>query len=227
MPVPLLQRMHAQADAWERTDDQRCNFLRCYALMSENMMNAIEQQRFLDGRWVEILLRRFADYYFDALELFELQHHQTPEVWRETHTVTTTQQLHILQYLLLGINVHINYDLALTLYDVLHGEWLFLSDQQKQEKFEDHCRVNTIIAETIDLVQDTIIERQDPRLQIIDSLLGRVDEWMLSRLISGWRQEVWKHAQRLLAAKTPEERETIRQRLEQHVLRRALQIMLR
>lgn len=225
MPIPLLQRMNQQIENWEQTGDQRAIFLRCYTLMSENMINAIAQQRFQDAFWVEMLLRRFADYYFDALYLYNLQHDTTPAVWRETHDATKQGRLHVMQNLLLGINAHINYDLALTLYDILHGEWMFLSTEQQQARFKDHCYVNKIIAETIDSVQDSIIEKEDARLKIVDYLMGRTDEWLLSRLISGWRKSVWEAAQQLLAAKNPEAYQEIRKEMETHTLHRARQIL--
>lgn len=225
MPIPLFKRMNLQIQAWEQRGDPRAFFLKCYVLMSQNMIDAIIQNRFLDAFWVEMLLRRFADYYFDALYLYELQHEKTPVVWWEVHDTTRQGQLHVMQNLLLGINAHINYDLALTLHDVLHGEWMVLSLEQKQERFEDHCCVNKIIAETIDLVQDSIIEPADPRLKIVDVLMGRADEWLLSRLISGWRKDVWQYAEAMLAAKTPEEYEIIRVQLENHTRHRTRQIL--
>ncbi len=64
--APLVARMHEQADAWENRRDKRAIFLRCYAMMTANMLRALESRRFEDQDWVGRLLHRFADYYFSA-----------------------------------------------------------------------------------------------------------------------------------------------------------------
>lgn len=51
-------------------------------------------------------------------------------------------------------------------------------------------------------------------MDLIDRLLGRVDEGMLSRLITHWRQGVWDMALRLLAAPDAAAAEKIRQEVE-------------
>lgn len=222
----LLCRMFAQADAWETLSDRRYIFLRCYGMMSRNMANAIDEGRFSDAQWVEQLMQRFAMYYFDALELYEQNHPGTPTVWRQAHTAAREKSLHILQHLLLGINAHINYDLPLALYDGLHREWPALAEAEQQTRRSDHETVNQIIAETIDSVQDIVIEPQSPFMAVVDRLMGRMDEWLLSQLISGWRAEVWHVTLDLLAAAGPEQRETIRQVQEQKVLERGKELTL-
>ena len=50
-------------------------------------------------------------------------------------------------------------------------------------------------------------------------MLGPVDEWMTSHLISHWREEVWENTVRYLELTTSEEREALRQHIEQQALR--------
>ena len=56
---------------------------------------------------------------------------------------------------------------------------------------KDHEVVNEIIANTIDAVQDSIINPSSWSMAAIDGADGRLDEWLLSKLISSWRNEVW------------------------------------
>ena len=81
----LLTRMFSQADVWEKKGDQRYIFQRCYGMMSSNMALAIEGGRFSDAQWVEQLMRRFAEYYFEAVELYDRGHADTPAVWQQVH----------------------------------------------------------------------------------------------------------------------------------------------
>jgi hypothetical protein len=222
----LLDRMNAQAAAWEQHGDPRCHFQRCYGMMSANMVQAIADGRFHDADWVKRLMLRFADYYYDALLLYDQQSDQTPPVWKQAHDATCHRRLHILQRLLLGINAHINYDLPLALYDCLCGEWPTADANARQRRREDHEIVNRVIAETIDAVQDDIIELRSVAMALIDRLMGRMDEWLLAQLIRNWRTDVWHVAVQLLEAESDEQREHIRRTQEARVLERGRELAL-
>ena len=73
-----------------------------------------------------------------------------------------------------------------------------MSAEQRVQRHADHELVNRIIGETVDAVQDQIIDRHSPWFDFVDKLLGPVDEWLTSRLISHWREEVWDNAVRYL-----------------------------
>jgi hypothetical protein len=212
--------MMATARELEANQDNRTIFLYCYSMMTSNMLVAIEEQRFHDNEWVERLLHRFADYYFDALTCYECGD-ETPAVWQEVHRVSLTKRLHVIQHLLLGVNAHINYDLVLTLYDMLAPEWESLSPEMRRQRYEDHCLVNTIIGDTIDKVQDEVVEKYSPAMNVVDQLMGRLDEMLLLKLITEWRESVWENTQELLAQEGPEARQRYILDVEKKVLRRA------
>jgi hypothetical protein len=220
-----LDRMHGLVRHWEARGDRRCIFLGCYALMTANMLAGIRQSRFHDGPWVDRLLHHFAAYYFDALELYEQNRPETPLVWKQTYDAARDDRIKTLQHLFLGINAHINYDLALTLVDVLAPEWPRLAGDDRRKRYDDHCLVNTIIGETVDTVQDQVIERHAPWLDIVDKGLGRLDEWLVSHLIARWRSDVWTNAMRLLEASQPERRDALRREIEQAALHRGQEIL--
>lgn len=214
----LLQKMIQQADAWEKSADRRYVFLRCYSMMSTNMVAAIREGQFEDPVWVSNLMQRFAEYYFVALEAYEHKAEPTSKVWKQAHEAAQQHELHVLQNLLLGVNAHINYDLPLSLYDCLCQEWAILDDAQRRSRQNDHETVNAIISGTIDAVQDTVVEPASPIMALVDQVLGRMDEWLLSQLITSWRQEVWNVAIHLLETPEASEREAIRQEQEMKVL---------
>jgi len=220
----LLQQMDEQIAAWEHTGDRRRVFLRCYRMMTGNMLEAIEEGYFRDSVWINTLLHRFADYYFKALHCYDCGDPVT-RVWKDAHHLTQDEGLHNLQRLLLGINAHINYDLVLTLRDMLQTEWETLTTEQRKARYVDHCLVNQVIGASIDQVQDDILEPGDPVLAIMDRLLGRVDEYLVSRLIRKWRQEVWEQAEYFLADPGQTNQERLRKELETSVLRRGERIV--
>jgi len=217
--------MDSLIDRWQRRDDRRVDFLRCYRLMTGNMLLAIKKGEFHDGPWVRRLLEHFAGYYFVALADYDQDRPATPLVWSTAHHAAVQPETPVLQNLLLGINAHINYDLVLTLYDILSPEWDALPATARRQRYEDHRHVNAVIGRTVDAVQDTIVEPKEPLMQIIDALLGPVDEWTASLIIRKWREEVWRHGQQMLAAPGEAERETLRLQVETLTLQRARAIL--
>ncbi len=216
---PVLHRMTTLVDQWEAAHDRRAIFLGCYRLMTRNMLDGIEAGRFHDGAWVSRLLERFADYYFVALDHFEQDKTSTPAVWKLAFDAARDEKVMTLQHLLLGVNAHINHDLVFSLYDLLESEWAAASPEQRAKRHADHEMVNHIIGETTDAVQDQVVEQFSPWVEFFDKVLGPVDEWMTSQLLSHWREEVWDHAVRYLELATPEERAELRAHIEQHAMR--------
>ena len=220
----VLTRMQTQADAWQTAGDRRAIFLQCYQMMTANVLVAVDNGRFHDGPWVTQLLHRFADYYFDALALYDAQR-PCSGVWQQAFSACGRKRVNVLQHLFLGVNAHINYDLVLTLVDLLQPEWATLDADARRRRYEDHTLVNDIIADTIDAVQDEVVERHSPLLKLVDWLAGPVDEFIVAELISHWRQEVWDTAVAMLETADPAAHDAMRQRLEQRVLRRGEQIL--
>jgi hypothetical protein len=244
-PDPAMRRMQSLIDQWEAADDHRLIFLRCYRLMTGNMLAAIDQQEFHDSPWVGKLLHGFADYYFNALEAYEADHaiqergvgipnHSdpsrpiaTPLVWQQVHDAASQPGTLALQNLLLGVNAHINYDLVLALVDILETEWDGLTESQRTLRYEDHCHVNRVIGMTVDAVQDQVLEPAMPIMDIFDKLMGPVDELLISRLLAHWRESVWHKAVRLLEAREPGKRAPLVKQYEADVLELGEIIQLR
>jgi hypothetical protein len=215
---PTLQRMQTLIDAWEAIRDDKAIFLRCYRLMTANMLTAVDRQEFHDSAWVGRLLHRFVEYYFSALDAYLADPTTAPRVWQMTHAAARRPEIFTLQHLLLGVNAHINYDLVLALVDLLDAEWDSLPESQRLLRYEDHCQVNRVIGKTIDAVQDQVLEPAMPVLKTLDKLMGPVDEMLISRLLSQWRENVWQHAVRLLETHDREERASQVKQIETHVL---------
>lgn len=224
--IDITQRMKNYIHNWEKQSDPRATFLSCYLLMTENMLTAIEAHKFNDSGWVFSLLNRFAAYYFNALEAYEQKITEAPPVWIKVHDSTLKRGTHALQDLLLGINAHINYDLVLTLVDMLESEWMHLNPSEREQRQNDHNFVNQIIYETIDSVQDQILENLVPEMDIVDRLLGGMDEWMISELIGHWRDDVWGQAVDLIETIDPDDREQKRTEIENRTQSRASLILL-
>jgi hypothetical protein len=216
---PTLDQMQALITRWQAASDQRAVFLACYRMMTSNMLAAISAGEFQDPNWVDQLLRCFAQRYFSALEAYESRPDSAPAVWQLAHNRAREARVSALQKLLLGVNAHINYDLVFTVDDLLAPTWNELPAALRETRYNDYTHVNIVIANTIDAVQDQILEPDAPILDLFDRLLGPVDELLISRLVSSWRERVWRNALDLLATRLPEERAGIARRVEHEALR--------
>lgn len=203
-----LTRMEALAAAWYAAGDRRALFADTYARMTRAMQAAVDAREFVDNAWVARLVDRFADYYFVAVDAHGAVADPAltcPLVWREAFEACTRTDVNELQTILLGINAHINHDLALALADVLE-DWGTLDDATRAARLADHGHVNRIIERNVDEIQRDVLARVEPAVALLDVLLGRMDEWLFARLAAHYRQNVWEDTQRLLAAATPAER---------------------
>ncbi|WP_375584655.1 DUF5995 family protein [Cyclobacterium xiamenense] len=221
----LLQRMNERVNGWKGVGDQRHVFLGCYALMSQAMHEAIDKGQFANANWVSSLLLRFSEYYFDALDCYDRDPERSPLVWRQVHDACLRSEINVTQHLLLGVNAHINYDLPLALYDCLREGWAQLPEKEKELLRADHEWVNEIIARTVDTVQESIVNPSSWSMEALDVLMGRLDEWLLSKLISSWRNDVWQVNLQLLESSSEEQRKRIQQEQEALVVKRAHQVI--
>jgi hypothetical protein len=224
-PPALLGQMDARIAAWEPVGDRRFVFLKCYRMMTGNVLEAIGNHEFQHPEWVRALLHRFAEYYFEALERYERGDDATPAVWKHVFEQTTSGRLSVLQQLFLGVNAHISYDLVLALEEMLRPHWKQCAEPEKRTYHADHRHINEVIYRTIDAVQDEVVEKVSPLLDVVDKLMGRLDERLIAGLIAGWRDEVWVHSSALLDAADPGARRQLLLELEEKVMEKSRRIV--
>ncbi len=221
----VTDQMQNQIISWKNSGDRREIFLSCYAMMTANMLLAIEAKEFEDNLWVSSLLHRFAGYYFNALASYETEPVSAPAVWQLAFNASRNPETHVLQNLSLGVNAHINYDLVFALSDLLTPEWSSLTVAQQKSRYRDHCHVNAIIFQTIDAVQDQVVGSYDANLELVDRLMGPLDEWLTSRMITDWREQVWKNATLLIRSQSEPDRQLVLQEVERLSIERARSIL--
>lgn len=193
----VLDRMDTLVSEWGSTD-RRSLFANAYRAMSVTTLEAIASDEFDDSVWVDHLLSNFADYYFHAVDSFEGRAADPcPDVWKLAFDATSNDDIHPLRVLFLGINAHINYDLALCVADVM-GDWAVLDREHQRIRRTDYERVDEIILRTVDMVQDNVVSPSSPAMALMDKLLGPVDEWLFTALIANWRRDTWSDALTLL-----------------------------
>ena len=109
---------------------------------------------------------------------------------------------------------------------MLASEWAGLTDSERRERYLDYCLVNEVICHTVDAVQDQVLEPAMPIMDVIDKMFGPMDEMIISRLITQWRETVWQYAMGLLEIGEPSERLRLILQVEEYAIRQAGAIRL-
>lgn len=214
-----LEQMRACLCRWEPAGDARLVFLRCYEMMTQNMLAALAAGEFYDPAWVRHLLVHFADYYFRALAAYESDEASAPAVWACAYRAAGRQNAPPVQQLALGVNAHINYDLVFATADLLVDDWERMSVADREQRQADYNHVNEVIGRTINEVQAQILNRREPVLEIVDIVMGPLDEWLVRWEVGNWRDEVWAQALHHVSLRDPIAREQHRDAVEAQAMR--------
>lgn len=168
--------------------DRRAVFLTIYERMTRAVRDGIDGGRFADAAWMRDYTTTFANYYRRAFLAFERGRLEAvPDPWRVAFGTASREDRFVVQDAFLGVNAHINYDLALALRDV--G-----IDPDRRQKFADHRAIDDILARLVDAQQTALAELYAPEVDDIDSLFGRLDETLTLRSLTAGRQRAWRTA---------------------------------
>ena len=168
--------------------DRRAVFLTIYTRMTAAVRAAIDDDRFADPAWMRRYTVTFADYYRRAFLAFERgDRRSVPDPWRVAFGTAVDGSALVAQDAFLGINAHINYDLALTLRDV--G-----IDPNRGAKHADHRQIDDILAGLVDAQQMALADLYAPGVGSVDAALGRLDERLSLVSMTEGRAWAWRLA---------------------------------
>ncbi|MDY7230210.1 DUF5995 family protein [Hyalangium rubrum] len=209
-----LERMRETLKEFYGRRDNRAIFLRAYYTMTSEVRDALRgegdfaQPIFFDSKWVEALAAGFAQLYFDSLE--------TPrnKAWALAHGTACKPRASVLENLLLGINAHINVDLAFSVHTLLVGGGEATNLEQLARRKFDHDQINNVLMRSLPKIQDVLAREFGGGVRFFSRLFGKVDELLTITGLRYYRDRVWCNVLGLLAAKDAEERRKVELRLE-------------
>lgn len=199
-----LACMRTTLEVLHASGDRRAIFLRVYYLMTQEVHSAIvgtgdfaRRPVFMDAEWVSRLSGRFATRYFESLAITD----DVPGrwAWKIAHAEAQKPHSPVLLDALLGINAHINYDLAQAIADNLDPGELNDPSALLRRKF-DHDQVNNLLNRSMDGIQAALARDYEPVLAIGDQVLGSLDERLSQVGLKRYRQHVWGSALTYAAA---------------------------
>ena len=198
--------------AWERLfldrRDRRAVFLTMYGMMTRETKRRIDAGQWADNDWVARYLVTFADLYRRALVAYEDGNSSAvPKAWRLAFENAVAGRLLVAQDLLMGINAHVNHDLAIALDEVS-------IDPDRTIRKGDHDAVNTVLRDVADVVQQQISVMYAPGLAAVDASLGRLDEVTALFSLEVARENAWEAAVALANSRNGIERATVKRALD-------------
>jgi hypothetical protein len=186
--------------------DRRAVFLTVYGSMSRAMKQRIEQRTFGDNEWVERYTLAFANLYLEALQAYD-RAQAVPKSWTLAFGTAKSGSALVSQDLLLGINAHVNHDLALALDQVS-------IEPDRMARYADHTSVNEVLRALTDTVSERVSELYARGLSGIDACSGTLDEEVSNFSLAIARQNAWESAVALANSRTDLERRTVRKLLD-------------
>lgn len=189
-------------------DDRRAVFLTVYTRMTEQVQADLDAGGFQDPEWVADYLVSFANAYRRAFVAYERGDvEDVPAPWRVAFDAALAGDTLVLQDALLGVNAHINYDLAYTLDEV--G-----IDPERRTKHADHEHVDAILADLVDAVQRTLVDVYDAiGVPSADAIMGDLDEQVMLLGLTEGRAFAWANAVLLADLHSPYTRRFVDWRL--------------
>lgn len=225
-----LKSLQQVASRLRERQDARAVFPDVYGIITRRVSEAIEQgSLFLEPGWIARLAGLFAERYFESLVASIDGTLQTSTAWRLAYACAEQGFTLPGQDALLGINAHINFDLAQGIYDNIVGHGAQDDPELLARYRHDHDAVNQILEEALPECLAVLVARYGcpltravVRVPAVQGMLTRVVMAVLKR----WRDQVWDDVLEMLAAQDAEARQEILERMDRNSGRIALLIGL-
>ena len=193
--TPEIDAVVAQLDAavaTARAARDRLGYLTAmYRRTTCAVRDQVEAGAFDDADRMGQFVTRFAGRYLGPLAAWRAGQ-PVPRSWRVADAAAADAGKAILQHLLLGINAHVNLDLAVAAAELRPGPAIF-------SLHDDFLRVNAILVSLVEPVR-ACVGRFSPMLDVLDRVGGRDDDQILNLSIRVARDEAWSQAVTIEAA---------------------------
>lgn len=191
-------------------EPQNRPFALLYLRTTEAMHEANQAGEFSDRQfWDEEVIPTFAEYYLDAYAAWQRgDHHAVDPAWRIAFRADP-EKLTCTQLIYLGVNAHVNNDLAFMIEEV-----------GNRYLYPDHLYVDYVLAFRSRPVVYPEIQRE-----LCPDLFTETIPPTADADIFGWRQLAWENAERLRSAPTAKARKAIAKEIRRHAKDKAREIL--
>jgi hypothetical protein len=194
----LIGRMEGLLAPLEARGDPGRFFLATYLRTTQAVREELDRDGFRDTDWVERWDVAFAGLYLDALEAAEAGR-RPPEPWAVAFGAGERDRFPPLRHVLLGMNAHINYDLAQSLLAVI-SEAEFDDPQLLASRAADHEHIDSVLVARVG-AEDSELEALSGGRSLLDRLLQPLNRLSTKRFLRESRAKVWANTRLLDAAR--------------------------
>lgn len=167
------------------TQNRAGYFASLYKRMTMSVAEGILNGSFQDSSRMEKLDLVFAQRYLDALYAYQHKIHCSSS-WQYAFDNCADTSLTVIQHLLIGINTHINLDLAIAAAQVAPGDSIFALE-------EDFNRINNVISALMNDVQECLCQVWLP-MRLLTSIANNRQDAVLNFSIGIARKTAWANA---------------------------------
>jgi hypothetical protein len=189
--------------------DHRAVFATTYLELTKTLRSVLRERpdflRYPRYLYVEDAL--FANVYFRSVRR-DRRGKPVPEAWRIAFDAARSKDLNAAQDMLLGINAHVQNDMPFVL------AALGLRTRSGASRKEDHDAVNEVLDRSYPNVVHAVRDRFDPQVGTTNSDSTPADDAAGLELVKGWREQVWRNAERLLNANDDAERRQVTEQIQ-------------
>jgi hypothetical protein len=178
----VLIRLDAIIQETENEGSRQGYFAVLYHRMTLAVQQGIQQNVFKDAARMERLDVIFATRYLDAYAAYQTNQPLT-NGWRTVFDACKSSSLTVIQHLILGVNTHINLDLAIAAADTCPGNTIFAMQA-------DYNKINDIIAALTDEVQFELTKIWWP-LALLKNIVNGQQDAVIDFSITKARQAAW------------------------------------
>ncbi len=184
--------------------DHRAVFATTYQLLTAELRRQLETdpQAFDDPAAIGLLAEFFLAMYLQALE-DHAAGRPVPEAWRIALDANEHGDQNAGQDMVASINAHVQRDMPFAV------EAVGLSTPDGSSRKPDHDRVNEQLSRAYDEIVPEIGDRFDPFMLIIAEQPTPADDVASTQMVAGWREGVWRNAERLANAQTDSHRDLV------------------
>ena len=197
-----IRRLRALQGRWGC--DHRAVFATTYLELTRELRRVLRKRphflRYPKYLYVEDAL--FANVYFRAIRDAR-RGRPVPEAWRIAFEAAKSKDLNAAQDMLLGINAHVQNDMPFVL------AALGLRTRGGASRKEDHDAINEVLDSSYEKVVRAVRDRFDPQVGLTNGESTPADDVLGLELVKGWREMVWRNAERLLNAEDDAERREV------------------
>lgn len=206
---------------WQALDaacDPNAVFARMYLTTTGGVRQHIREEYFAENDYLSVITVLFAQLYFNAYDAWKAGRvADVPKPWYEAFQWAKSGQSSITEDQFLGMNAHINYDLAVA--EAAMGLW----GPQGQWRKADMDRINHVLHDVTDDVGYDIARYYGPSSptsppsQAHQPPMNYSDaNTLILEPIYGWREHAWKNAEVLAGETDPLARKALDAEMQQY-----------